>query len=840
MKEITRFINDELKPRLYDHVPEILPDLHFVKSRKGDKWISPLHYDKSEPTHKAADKCFVSEKYPATVYDNGKQEAHDIIALFMKFEGLEIWEAVKKLCEIVGIPQPEQKELTTEQKEIYAAVESKRKILEESIRRQALALYQPKDNRAAEVKDYIYKRGFKNWDLFEKMMEGRGLLGYISEEEATALQSEGILLPSGVGTAFTLSIPVYSGSTLCGIKFRNPKAPKGMQRYTSYSLYGGGKNLYNLPDIRQKNGTVVVVESELDVLIAEYNGLRGFVATGGGGLTGEMMAAVQARGIKRITLLLDADERGTEFVRDSIKTAHKKGISVLVATIPGGERLPDGTAVHDVGEYLQIHTKEELQTLIDNAIVGSMWRLNDLVTSYKDGKETLTDAEDIDLRNEVIALANDTPNEIERDRILTLYAETYGVARKEAMRAAADRERERQETKRRDEETRKAIEEATALSAQGRTQAALKVMEEAIAKAKQIEYQAKYGDLLHIPTREERIKRFQERPGCLETSYCFGLRGEDPQPLTIPSGAVTIIGAMTNHGKSLFLRNLAIDIAKRYADDKKVLYFTFEECEEDVWAQFANTYVNLQLHEVSHKYDQTETIAEYYKTGETTYIKDCVKDEFIRREKEFSEGFLDSGKISIFYKDYNLETLIEALEYAVGNIPTKAIFIDYIQILRSQKASKLPRAEQLKEICTSIKDFAVSKKLPIVMAAQLNRSVENIFKMDNQNMAEGSDIEKSAHTIVMAYSSKKKVDVSGLNKDEKKMFEELEENGFKNGEGGQLYIKLTKRRGRGVGRCAVLTHIDYTGKLVENYDPDRQELQNQGSKSRKHGAVLPF
>lgn len=836
MKDITGFINEELKPRLYGHIPEIFPEYHFTK--RGGKWISHLHNDGSEGSDNRPDRCQVSEKHPTAVWDNPRQEAKPIIDLFMERHGLELWEAVNRLCAIVGIPEPEKKELTPEQKERYRDFEKRRKILEESIRRQALALYQPKSEAAAAVKDYVYRRGFTDWDLFEKMAEGQALLGYINEEEVNRLAEAGILFKdTRIGKVHTLSIPLYSGSTLCGIKFRtiNKNVDK-KDRYTGYSLYGEDKDLYNLTGIKKENGSIVVVESELDVLLAEYNGLKDFVATSGGGLTDKLLAVVKKRGIKRITLLLDIDKAGVDFVRNSMAAANKKGISILVATIPGGESLPDGTLIHDVGEYLQAHTKEELQSLINNAVSGSIWLLRDIITTYNNGETTHAKA--IDTINRVIDLANHTPNEIERDLVLTECANTLKVDKDltftaEAMRAVADKEREAEDAVKSREEAVRGFKEALSLAEKGDTKNSLQAAEETIAKAKSIGDREKYGDLLKTPTRDERIAKFKEKPEALKTHYQFTEGGEAALPFVIPSGALTIIAAPTSHGKSTFLRNLAIDVAKRYGD-KSTLYFTFEESEEDVIAQFVNTYIGKRLHASSYRHPQLYSIIDYYKTGTATYIggsqAEIQASEFERKEKEFFSNFLDNGKIRIFYKeDYDLETLIDALEFAVSNIPTRAIFIDYIQILRSMKLSRQPRTDQLKEICISLKDFSVKHKIPVVLAAQLNREATTPLRMANTQMAESSDIEKAANTIICLWNSKFNVMPYGDKKpkgDEKDEIEALEKNkNFVLGTEGKIFALVTKMRGsRGVGMYSIFDFKGYCGKIVENYNPNAEQL----------------
>ena len=357
-------------------------------------------------------------------------------------------------------------------------------------------------------------------------------------------------------------------------------------------------------------------------------------------------------------------------------------------------------------------------------------------------------------------------------------------------------------------------------------------MGEAASKMKLIGDREKYGDLLRTPSREERIRKYKDKPEALRTSYQFTEGGEVELPFTLPSGALTILAAPTSHGKSTFLRNLAIDVAKRYKDENKsVLYFTFEESEEDVIAQFTNTYIGKRLHAVSKKHTQIDSIIDYFKTGEPNYIggsnAEIGKDTFKRKELEFSTDYLDSGRIKIYYRDYDLETLIEALEFAVCNIPTKAIFIDYIQILRSQKFARQPRAEQLKEICISLKDFSVKYKIPVVLAAQLNREANTPLRMNNTQMAESSDIEKAANTIVCLWNSNFKLKLYGgkePNKEEKDEIEALKTKGFEMGKEGKLFALITKIRGsRGVGMYSIFDYNGYSGKIVENYKPEAEQ-----------------
>ena len=67
MKDITRFINDDLKPRLYSHIPQIFPELHFTQ--KGDKYVSSYHADGTGGTGRKEDRSVVTKKQPTKVFD---------------------------------------------------------------------------------------------------------------------------------------------------------------------------------------------------------------------------------------------------------------------------------------------------------------------------------------------------------------------------------------------------------------------------------------------------------------------------------------------------------------------------------------------------------------------------------------------------------------------------------------------------------------------------------------------------------------------------------------------------------------------------------------------------
>ena len=96
-------------------------------------------------------------------------------------------------------------------------------------------------------------------------------------------------------------------------------------------------------------------------------------------------------------------------------------------------------------------------------------------------------------------------------------------------------------------------------------------------------------------------------------------------------------------------------------------------------------------------------------------------------------------------------------------------------------------------------------------------------------MAESSDIEKAANTIVCLWNSNFKLKQYGAkepSQDEKKELELLESKGFVGGREGKLFALVTKIRGsRGVGMYSIFEYKGYCGKVVENYKPEEEQQE---------------
>lgn len=815
-KDITNFVNDTLYPLIFDKLDHLFPDMSF-KWVKG-KWLSPKNIDSSDPTTKRADKCVVTKNMPTRVKENGDGGSKDLISLYMDLNHLSFIEAVKAICKDVNVELPEpDSEAAARYKEYQKQQDEK----EASLQRQREALYSAS---GVPVLEYLRERGWNDEEI--KKAE----LGFIDEAEAKIINAQ-----NGIGSLYTLSIPLRSKGRIYGFKFRTiskeVESEKGKYQYLKGTKRT--ENLFGLTGLRDWDD-IVVVEGELDALHAQSKGVKNIVATSGGYLTTDLLKAAQEKGIRKVTLLLDNDKAGEKYLKQSIEAAEQMNITPFVATLQDAK---------DVDEYLKEHTIEELKQIIDGADTATHYLyaklFNEAIETQGGEDGTLTPKQYSELQDKVIALANHTKDDTERDKILSEFSLCTGERiSKEAMIAWADKQRAIEDNLTQKKETGAAIKEITDLFNNGKVAEALSKMGETSKSLNNIDRRSKYSSLLSLPSENEIVERMKKRQDAIPTMYEFS-GGREKERLTIPSGAITFVCAPTSHGKSTMLQNLALQVAEQTKEGETVLYFTFEEDKDSVFIQMLNKSMNMELcrNFDANSSNNLRALSHFYRTGEDRYIAADKKADFHQKRTSFVSKYLSSGKLRLFYEDYDSAELIEAIKYIGKQVKIKAVFIDYIQLLNSTeyRAKRMVRTEELKEICKDLKNLAVGNDLPIVVAAQMNRETKSPIDMHSQNIAEAADLERIANKIICIWNSSFKAQIK---EDKSKALKDFEDAVMRLGEGGKIYAKLTKNRGGVVGLEAVLNYTGNTGVVAHNF---KEETPEQTSFSfGKDEKVLSF
>ena len=800
---LTEYIKGYLYPKTFNYIDSIFPEMDFIL--RGSTWVSPKNIDGSEPSHRRPDKSVVRERIPYRVIENGGGGSYDLIDEYKLLNNCSTWEAVRDIANIVGAELPD---MDQEQKEKWKEQQRQQAQFEKSLKTQADALF---TEQGKATLDYLHGRGWTDTEI------RKAELGFISKDEAESLGLKG-----GIGTDFTLAIPLRSCGWLGGFKYRtiDPIVAENKGKYRNPT--GNSRGAFGLTGVQKEDGEVVIVEGEMDALRAQANDLTNVIASMGGGLTDELAKAVKDKGLKHVTLLLDSDDSGEGFINNSIRAAQRYGLRCFVARVPEGK---------DVDEYIgkYHHSIDELRTVISSAQIASTYEFDRLLTEFErtsaNGGEEVKDKEFYALQDKVIQLANHAPSETERDMILSMFVNCIGgqTITKEALQAVADRERIAEDTSRQKRETAKAIKEIAALSDSGDTAAALKKMGEASRSLSSINKNEKYSRLL-LPQREVDIRnRMRSKQDSILTPYVFhNPYNLEEEQLYLPCGAITFICAPTSHGKSTFLQNLALQVAQN-SDSGDVLYFTFEEDEDSVILQMLNKFIGERLS--SHN---IRSITSLWRRGTDQYITGDSAEAYYSGERRFFTELIESSKLRVIYEDYDSTELIEAIESYHRNRKVKAVFIDYIQLL-NKNGNRKQRTEELKEICKDLKDLSIKTQLPIIVAAQLNRETKSPLDLHSQNIAEAADLERIANKIICLWNSDFKAQKSG---DIKKQLEDWEKDTcITLGQGGKIYAKMTKNRGGMVGIEAVLEYRKNEGVIVPNYVKSSQNEQTAQQQS---------
>lgn len=816
MKDITIFVQSTLIPALYGRIDQAFPDMEF-KQVRGD-WHSPHKLDGTRTSR--PDKSVVTHKVPSRILEQGG-ESISLVDFYMQRSHLDFIGAVRALASVCCIEVPES---DPEGYRIYKEKQDKREALALQMER---ALFT--EEGAATLRYLREVRGYSD-ELIKAMR-----LGYVSK--AAASQMEGA--PYGAGEIYTLAVPYRSAGAILGFKLRtieegiHPKYKNTSDLPKSTELFG--LTGLRLTGNREKDRDLVIVEGEIDALRAQCEGVDNIVAAAGGDLSEEALRKAKDRGVKRITLLFDTDDtleqkrKTTAKIEKAIRLAHSTGLSVLVARY----EAPEGAKV-DTDSYLKDHTVEDLRKVIDSAVDGSTYIYARITEDFIE-RERIEGGNSpklmSDYKRALLNLLNDEgiTSPTEREYLLQTIEGSLGALglTREAFRKEANLEKEERNILLQTEKTRETLSGALDLVAKGNTTGAIDLLASKIGELKGISKETQYSKLLITPTSTEIREALRARPEGIATDYYFS-KGEHVERLVFPSGALSLIAAPTSHGKSTFLRNVALQTAKGLKAGESVLYFTIEEDTESTVAEFVNHYVNEELTRKTQTYGNLTSITDYYRTDSLEYMRSDKRDTFKSKEAEFMEGYIASGKLRIFDTDFYAEEMVEAIRYLCARIKVKAVFVDYIQLLY-KKGSRLQRNEELKEIAKGFREAAKELQIPIIAAAQLNREAKSPTEMHSQNIADSADLEREANKVILLWNCSFRP-LNNSNYKETALEEikrvKKEELGTDSYQAKSIYAILSKNRGGKPSIDALLRFNGNTGIIAGNEPTERNDTPN--------------
>lgn len=226
----------------------------------------------------------------------------------------------------------------------------------------------------------------------------------------------------------------------------------------------------------------------------------------------------------------------------------------------------------------------------------------------------------------------------------------------------------------------------------------------------------------------------------IETGYTIG-----EVDLAFPGGAISIIAAPTSHGKTTALINFSLGVLKENSD-KNVYFFSHEESKASITLSFMSVWIGAELSK------NNRSSLEHFFRGTADgdkYIKQEQKELFMLKKERFFAELINTGRLKIHYSEMTADKLVEAINYIKERDPKVGLIcIDYMQLLKLAKPARTARQEELKQICLMLNECAVKTGLPIVLAAQFNRSVVAEADLSPVQIGEAGDIERIASLII--------------------------------------------------------------------------------------------
>jgi replicative DNA helicase len=269
--------------------------------------------------------------------------------------------------------------------------------------------------------------------------------------------------------------------------------------------------------------------------------------------------------------------------------------------------------------------------------------------------------------------------------------------------------------------------------------------------------------------------------------------------LKIPGGAMTIVAGPTGHGKTMVLINFILNYLELHPN-KQAFFFSYEESRSAILSLFLNTYINQDISK-----NNRESIKSYFRDGNVQFTAQDNRALFLTKKEKFFKELIETKRLNIFYSDYSAEELVQAIRFLKKNVDIGLVGIDYMQLLSLLNKKTIQRQEELKQICLMLKDCAVDTGLPVLLAAQFNRTVAAEADLSPTAIGEAGDIERAANMVIGLWNR----NYEGFNR---------EGNKGKDGKiipkSPSMYLEILKGRETGIGHSSVFNLNGNTGKLT--------------------------
>jgi len=333
--------------------------------------LCPFHGEKTASFSVAPDK--------GIYYCFGCHKGGGAVNFMMEVEGLSYPDAVRALAKRAGMEVPEDEQYQSR----YKAQERLWALMKEAGRFFYSQLYAPV---GAECLAYTQKRGLSksiitqfgigfapnSWNALVDAMRKKGYTDKELVAADLAGEKNGRVYDRFRNRLMFPIIDVRGNVVGFGGRVLDDSKPKYLNSNETL-IFNKRRNLFGLNLAKKsKQGFLVLVEGNIDVVTMHQYGFDNAVASLGTSLT-EEQAVLISRYTEQVVLLYDGDAAGQKATRRAIPILEKAGIAVKVLQIPDGM---------DPDDYLQKFGADKFRLLLEGSSNRVEYQLNAIRANY--------------------------------------------------------------------------------------------------------------------------------------------------------------------------------------------------------------------------------------------------------------------------------------------------------------------------------------------------------------------------------------------------------------------------------------------------------------------------
>lgn len=213
--------------------------------------------------------------------------------------------------------------------------------------------------------------------------------------------------------------------------------------------------------------------------------------------------------------------------------------------------------------------------------------------------------------------------------------------------------------------------------------------------------------------------------------------------ISLPNQRFTLISSRPQHGKTVFMLNMLLNMCRKYPH-RHFLYYSYGEPKQDIEIKLIN-----MSGEIPFSLLEKEGITTNFKRWQYelrngdihTLIRKAENDPEYKGLKNFLEI---SSRVHVIDANYNIIDLVDSIQAFNNTLSVGAVFIDYLQAVRPDKVQlTLPRHQQVQGIANQLIDMGNETRFPLILGVQLARGEKNTPEYDELTLDHLQDLKNA-------------------------------------------------------------------------------------------------